>query len=179
MKKTLWMLGVAVAALTSCTESEVLDVPESRVIGFDTHVDKPTRAVDDVLDSETASFKVFYVYCQKGLKDANTQSFEPEQSFVLDEVKVIGGKGNWTYNPHATWAQNKTFRFAAYANGNATENSEEAILDDVTFRPGTTAEAKNWGLTISDYTVGEKDLVVAVPEEKNIGEITTAPGSVG
>ena len=44
MKKTLWMLGVAVAALTSCTQSEVVEIPESRVIGFDSFVGKNSRA---------------------------------------------------------------------------------------------------------------------------------------
>ena len=37
------MLAVAVAAITSCTKSEVVDIPESRLIGFDPFVGKQTR----------------------------------------------------------------------------------------------------------------------------------------
>ena len=48
MKTKLWMLGVAVAALTSCTQSEVIDVPENKVIGFEPFVEKHTRAVQNI-----------------------------------------------------------------------------------------------------------------------------------
>ena len=46
MKKNVWLLGVAVAALTSCTQSEVLDIPESRTISFETFLGKSSRAAD-------------------------------------------------------------------------------------------------------------------------------------
>lgn len=36
-----------------------------------------------------------------------------------------------------------------------------------------------WGLDITNYEVGAKDLIAAVPEQKVIEAITTAPGSVG
>ena len=49
MKKNVWLLGVAAAALTSCTQSEVLDVPESKLIGFETHVEKQTRATVKII----------------------------------------------------------------------------------------------------------------------------------
>ena len=34
MKKSLWIFGVAVIALTGCTNNEVVDIPQSRAINF-------------------------------------------------------------------------------------------------------------------------------------------------
>lgn len=46
MKRSLFMLGVAVAALSSCSNNEVLDIAESNAIKFsNTFVGKPTRSV--------------------------------------------------------------------------------------------------------------------------------------
>ena len=38
MKKSFFVLGVAVAALASCTNEEVVDMPQSRAIQFGTFV---------------------------------------------------------------------------------------------------------------------------------------------
>ena len=45
MKKGLMMLGVAAIALASCTNEEVLNVSDSRAIGFNgTGIDNITKA---------------------------------------------------------------------------------------------------------------------------------------
>ena len=45
MKKGLLMLGAAAMMLASCTQNEVLEVSESRAIGFNgTGIDNITRA---------------------------------------------------------------------------------------------------------------------------------------
>ena len=45
MKKSLWILGVAVIALTGCTNNEVVDIPQSRAINFsNAFVNNTTRA---------------------------------------------------------------------------------------------------------------------------------------
>ena len=86
MKKTLWMLGVAVAALTSCTQSEVLDVPESKMIAFDSFVGKPTRAIDDVGDAK--NFDVFYVYADKGVTSEGLFTADTDGSNFFNGEKV-------------------------------------------------------------------------------------------
>lgn len=48
MKKSLFVLGVAVAALASCTQSEVLEVAEGRAIQFNTFVNNNTKAVTEI-----------------------------------------------------------------------------------------------------------------------------------
>ena len=194
MKKNVWLLGVAVAALTSCTQSEVVDIPESRVIGFDTHVDKSTRAVDDIGDL-SADFKELYVFGDKGT--FTNSVFNPDDNTpYMNHVKVAGGKGNWTYNPHLSWVEGKTFRFAAYANGKGDGSSNAAKLtpySEPTPAANTATvkfvkhEAKTvdettistWGLDIDNYTVEDRDLLVAIPHEVPITTLSSAPGSVG
>ncbi len=44
MKKSFFVLGVAVAALASCTNEEVVDMPQSRAIQFGTFVNHSTRS---------------------------------------------------------------------------------------------------------------------------------------
>lgn len=202
MKKNLWMLGAAVAALTSCTQSEVVDIPESRLIGFEVHVDKQTRATSDIVDddSETNGFKAFYVYAAKG-KLEETDSENPNK-FVftadhgtgapyLRNEPVWGGKGHWEYD-HKSWLANKVFRFAAYANGKGTKEDNNAMLtnssevefvvDDSSSDSYTTTEGNiynKWGLNFKNYEVGEKDLIVAIPDQKQISDLNAAPSSVG
>ena len=48
MKKMLLMLGVAAAAMTSCTNDEVVEMNPTATIQFETFVNKGTRATIDV-----------------------------------------------------------------------------------------------------------------------------------
>lgn len=180
MKKNVWLFGMAVAALTSCTQSEVVDIPESRVIDFETFVDKLTRASDDVIDAESAKFKEFYVYAAKGEKATPDAAITFDETLVLDQKQVKGGRGSWSYEPHATWVSDNYYRFAAYANGNADGSATQAKLEGkVTFKKGTTLTAQDWGLSFDDYQVAEgKDLVVAIADEKYTGTLASEPGSV-
>lgn len=135
MKKSLWMLGLAVAAMTSCTNEEVVEVAQNRAIGFDTFINNNTKAVTDLT---TATLSKFYVF---GDYDAGA-------SVAFSNTEVTGSTGG-TYTPinPAYWQTNKTYEFGAYSNGNAK-------LDDVTFNNGT--------LTISKYAVNDaNDLVAA------------------
>lgn len=142
MKKNLWMLGAAVAALTSCTQSEVVEIPESRVIGFESHVDKTTRAMTQIngVGTQTNDLNKFYVYGYEG-----TTSY-------FDGTTVTYDGSKFTYNPHQQWKAGKTYDFAAYSNGNAVHTSSITYAQI----PGGSQ------LTISDYTVGDNDLMAAI-----------------
>lgn len=48
MKKSILMLGLAVAAMTSCTNDEVMEVNQNNLIKFESFVNKGTRTVDEV-----------------------------------------------------------------------------------------------------------------------------------
>lgn len=102
MKKGLLMLGAAAMMLASCTQNEVLEVSESRAIGFNgTGIDNITRT-----DIKNANFAQFYVYGGYGT------------NAIFNKVSVTkGGESKWGYNPTQYWA-NGTWNFAGYAGGN-------------------------------------------------------------
>lgn len=139
MKKSLFVLGVAVAALASCTQSEVLEVAEGRAIQFNTFVNNNTKAVTEINAAD--GLTSFYVF---GYHGDNTNS-------LTNEVYV-----NESNSKVAYWVPSQTYRFAAYADGNGNEN--ENFNGNASFAAGTRT------LSISGYTpVDTKDLVAAVP----------------
>lgn len=133
MKKSFLMLGLAVAAMTSCTNDEVVEVNQSNLIKFESFVNKGTRAV-----TEVSSLTSFYVF---GGYNGNN---------VFDNVSATNG------DTQKNWVLNQTYDFAAYADGNgghiASSGSDVATV--------SFADDK---LTITGYTVSDaKDLIAAV-----------------
>lgn len=140
MKKNLILMGAAIAALSSCTQSEVLDVPESKAIRFSSFVDKPTRTV-----TEVTNLTNFYVF-------GNFGTASP-----YDGVAYNNESNTQTYYWAA--AGNK-YKFGAYANG---ENGKLTSIDQVSFSP---TEGSDGTLTFTNYAPQEnegKDLVAAIP----------------
>lgn len=150
MKKSLFVLGVAVAALASCTNEEVVSVPEGSAIGFSSFVDNNTKAVTGV-DKEGLGTN-FYVIGYYGAAGSVTDPvFENEISTT-----------------EYFWQASKTYQFAAYANGKVgTGGSPENVkLNDVAYTAGG-------DLVISNYTVNdENDLIAAISEERNCTSAT-------
>lgn len=94
------MLGAAAMMLASCTQNEVVEVAESRAIGFNgTGIDNITKA-----DITSGAFTHFYVY----------GGYDDTPIFNGTEVSYNGG--NWTYTPTQYWAAG-TWRFAGYEGG--------------------------------------------------------------
>ena len=60
MKKSFFVLGVAVAALASCTNEEVVDMPQSRAIQFGTFVNHSTRS--SVTETTEQNLQKFFVF---------------------------------------------------------------------------------------------------------------------
>ena len=83
MKKIFLMLGLAVAAMSSCTNDEVIDLNQSnqKAIGFESFVNKGTRAIADV---DKSSLKEFYVLGYYG-----------SNSGVFDNSIVLGNASSW------------------------------------------------------------------------------------
>lgn len=142
MKKSLFVLGVAVAALASCTNEEVTEVAQNRVIGFNSFVNNATKATD----VETTNLTDFYVF----------GSYDNDASIVFSNTKVTGANED-IYTPATTayWQTGKNYAFAAYADGNG---GQLTTTDNVSFANGT--------LSISDYSVDNtKDLIAATATE--------------
>lgn len=148
MKKSLLFCGVAALAFASCTQNEVLDVNENRVIGFESFVGKPTKA----LTNDEGSLTAFYVF--------GAYDYSPEGTpNVFNNIKVSKETGNWATEKTEYWINGKNYKFVAYSDENAT-------IGGATFTNGT--------LTIP-YTVGTNDLVASNIVSQN-GSTTTAVG---
>lgn len=146
MKKSLFVLGVAVAALASCTNEEVVNIAESNVIKFDNaFVGKNTKAVTTV---DGTSFNSFFVYAKKGTDDLFTNE------------NVYKESNAWGYDNLKKWEASQTWKFVAYSNGGTTGKGSGKIDNGVSLDEtgGTTA------LKITDYSVGDdnRDLVASV-----------------
>ena len=141
MKKSLVICGVAALALASCTQNEVLDVNESRAIGFNAFVNNNTRAV-----TEVKTLTDYYVFANFGTSDFSGVAYNNESK-------------NQTYY----WAETgNKYRFGAYANGDA---GKLTTTTQVSFAPAT---GTNGTLTFTGYTPDGKDLVAAVANEYTV-----------
>lgn len=109
MRKSLLLLGVAVAALASCTQNEVLEVAEGRSIQFNTFVNNNTKAV--TVDESASNF------------------------YVIGKYKPTAG-GEWKDvftnelgNTIHYWEASSSYEFGAYANGEAPIADTEVTFD--------------------------------------------------
>lgn len=153
MKQNLFIMGLAIAALSSCSQNDVLDIPESRTIQFgDSYVGKPTRAASII---ENDNFKSFYVFGKTSTdgSDWNTD--------IFNNVNVYKGDGTaWGYDDLVEYASSATqYSFAAYSNGGIVGKGD-GMINGVTFSAGQDADATK--LEINTYsTADNKDLVVS------------------
>lgn len=136
MKKSLFLLGVAVAALTSCTNNEVMEVAENRAIGFSSFVGNTTKAVTEFTGSATSA-------------DIYVIGFYGENGGELNQPVFKNELGSTLYY----WNEDKDYIFGAYADGKGGK------FDGVAFDP------TNSKLTFTNYTPSTKDLVAAVSDK--------------
>lgn len=99
MKKMLLVLGVAAAAMTSCTNDQTLELNSNSSIDFSAFVGKSTRGVTDT-DNDLSGFYVFGYYGEDYVKEA------------FNNVSVTNGTSTGV-----TWTAND-YIFAAYADKN-------------------------------------------------------------
>ncbi|CDC58847.1 uncharacterized protein BN612_00920 [Phocaeicola coprophilus CAG:333] len=148
MKRSLFMLGVAVAALSGCSQSEILEVAEGRAIGFSSFVNNNTRAVDEVTEGNLSQYYVFGNYGSDGASDWSGQAFNNELNTTL-----------------YYWQPGKIYRFGAYADGNGRKIASSGEGATVSF------DATTPKLTFTNYTPDDaKDLVAAVTENQTAND---------
>lgn len=161
MKKSFLMLGVAAMALASCTQNEVVEYAENRAIQFDTFVNNNTRA--EGVEVSTANIEDFWVYGAYN----NTSSWVPALTNVQVERSGSGAPYTWTPKELAYWKTNKSYNFAAYADGktglaNGSTVSYEAVSNKLTF---------------TNYSAGQNDLVATIVSGESWDGMGT-PGTV-
>lgn len=147
MKRSFFVLGVAVAALASCTNEEVVDMPQSRAIQFGTFVNHSTRGnVSETTDQTLDKFFVFGNY--------DEDTWTPVYTNVEVTGGTVGEQGQtWIPTQTAYWQKEKKYCFGAYCDG---ENQNTAVSFDANERK----------MTFDNYTVDQnKDLIVAIPSE--------------
>ena len=139
MKRIYLFAAVTAIALAACTKTETTGVSEGNLIKFDNaFVGNPTKA--SVTDLTKDNISHFYVF---GTKDADNTFF--------DNVLVKKNGSAWTYEDLQEWKQ-ATYMFAAYSNGGT--STDGVKIDNASW------DGSN--LTISDYTVDQKDLVASI-----------------
>lgn len=153
MKKSLFMLGVAVAALASCTQSEVLDIAESNVIKFDNaFVGKPTRAVTA---PELNNTKINDIYV-----------FADKSGLVFDSnnwhVYRVAGQ-EWGYDGKLVPWGNGSYTFIAYA---GEKLSTDGTDNKVEYNSSVVNSLKFTNITIDNNS--QYDLLYSKAIERNI-----------
>ena len=144
MKKSLFVLGVAVAALASCTNEEVTEVAQNRAISFNSFVNNNTKAQSEVTDGNIGS--QFYVIGYYG--DAATSMTTPVFTNEISTAEYF-------------WQASKSYQFAAYSNGLEVIGTENTVDDSkVKFEPSST-DAE---LTFTSYEAADADLVAAISD---------------
>lgn len=160
MKKSFFVLGVAVAALTSCTNEEVVDMPQSRAIQFGTFVNHSTRS--NVTETTDQTLKKFFVFGNYG-----EDTWTPVYTNVVVNGGKVGDQTTWTPELTAYWQANQKYKFGAYSNGGNK-------LDNANF------DAQTQKLTFPNYTPNNNnDLIVAIPKTVNSNADPTANEKVG
>lgn len=164
MKKMLLVLGVAAAAMTSCTSDEVLEMNPTNAIKFESFVNKGTRAVTDVNNPTDAEnpLRKFHVY---GSRQTTENSITTNIGVWDGNVNTVSSTNgtDWSNGKEEKWADG-TYSFAAYANGANSESIATGVFYD----------NDNQTLTIENYTVdSSKDLVGAFVQ--NPSKYVTVP----
>lgn len=136
MKTNLFLLGMAVAAFSSCTNEEVTDVAQNRAIKFNQFVENNTRQVTELDNNKLNSFYVFGKF-RNAADNYDTQIFNNESQ-----------------SAQYYWQAGKFYSFGAYADGDKGQ---------LTTTSGVSFDADKGKLTFANYTPDDaKDLVAAV-----------------
>lgn len=146
MKKHLFYLAAAVVAMSSCTESEVVEISQSKAIGFDSYVGNTTRAEQEGLTQD--NLKEFYAFGSYKMSGGDEVVVFDGETTGSSQIKKNGN--SWQYEPVNYWLEGALYKFAAYA---------PALTKTPTFNYD-----KN-SMEIHFVADGEKDLLVAATSQ--------------
>lgn len=148
------ILPLCLLATGACTTADEPPVDASVPIGFSTQVEAVTKTSPvipkDGADGTTKLTK-FWVTGLYGSGGNYTYVFENT------EVNDPDGKNVWDTVTPAYWIPGKTYRFAAYSDGNQSLPTGSRDKDDET----SGVSYANGTFRIRDYEAGSRDLVVA------------------
>lgn len=167
-KNKFWLAAMAVTvSMASCSLEEVMEQPEPQAIGFSSFVGKPTRAVTEIIKPDGTESGVqtpltkFYVFGRYGAKDGAGYG-----NVVYENAEVVVSNSSFTNVGPADvqyWALNKDYKFAAYSDGNNSLTTTDKVSFD-----------ENGNITITSYSAGSNDLILATPGEVQTGATISA-----
>lgn len=151
MKKGLMMLGAAAMVLASCTQNEVVEVAESRAIGFyGTGIDNITKAGDIT----STGFDQFYVYGGYGT------------NAVFNKISVTKSGSAWGYSPTQYWAKGTWF-FAGYAGGDGVTPTWDNAAGKLTLAVNSAADKQSDVIFAANKGEDGNGIVVTDPATYN------------
>lgn len=151
--KKLFIAIAALAAMTSCSQDEVMEVAQKEAIAFNNgFINNATRAIDPSVNNTTVSqFNVWGTVTAEG-GTATTAIFENTN------VTGTAGTGNtWDTEVTQYWIAGAKYNFAGLINAGTVTLGNDKLPSTVTFT--------------QDYTA-EKDLLYARSEENIVGQAT-------
>lgn len=156
MKKIMMFAAIAAAALSSCSNSELVDVSSGRAIGFETFVGKAGTKGVPVTESNfgtTATMEVWGYTSTTGTA-LTAANFDTEATPIpnLSATKVSKADNKWTYTPPAYWKANKMHTFFACA---------PYLTTGLSFSKGVVT------YTVADDVTDQVDFMVADPKSKD------------
>lgn len=191
MKKNLFLLGLAVAAMTSCTNDEVVEVNQStqKAIEFESFVNKTTRAITETTapgQNVLTGLQKFYVY---GYYNGDTQAITEFDGWTVTRKEVTENQVTsllWEYTVPSGKTQpywtNNNYYFAAVAQGNNEEKVENVTFGPVTVTADDGTETTTEGvLKIENFTVAyQNNQTVTVCNANDlVADIVDVQGSTG
>ena len=157
MKKFLFLGIAATAMFASCTNDEMVEMNPQSAIGFETFVDKSTRAAEDVTKANLTAFEVY----GWRTKDATEQ--------IFDAQAVTANNGVCTYSPLQYWVGGYKYDFEAVAPKSGDK--------------GVTVDDSHGASTITFVSDSETDLIYASASKdlssSGYGTLATATDPVG
>ncbi len=156
MKKFLFLGIAATAMFASCTNDEMVEMNPQSAIGFETFVDKSTRAAEDVTKANLTAFEVY----GWRTKDATEQ--------IFDAQAVTANNGVCTYSSLQYWVGGYKYDFEAVA----PKSGEKGVTVNDTYGASTITFASD-SETDLIYASASKDL-----SSYDYGTLAAAPGVV-
>lgn len=168
MKKTMFLIAAASIVMSSCSNDEVISMPEKSAIGFDSFVSKTTRATD----AKTNNLLRMSVYGYIG--DAT-----PIKNFDGIIVSRPDVSTAWTYANLQYWTAGKDYFFTAVSSPVQEGNNHYSYKWAETL-PTETADFFGSGTIGFDNQLagGNEDVVYAYATKTTPDPLVSDPGEV-
>lgn len=173
MKKQFFLIAAAAAlTLSSCSNDELIQESESQAIGFDTFVNKTTRAAATDM-SNLKDIDVWGYYMPTAGGAAST---------VFTKQRVTKqASGEWTYSPVRYWNPSSKYFFTALgAAGTYAQLNNIYQYTDHADHAAVTGDFYGCGSVnyLQSKAEGNTDLIYAYDTKETPATMTTSPGKV-